>query len=1074
MKRFFAILLAVVMLSCMLPAVSMAAQYATVVGGWLRLRSAANFNATTITSYYTGTEVEILGSSGGWYKVRTPDGRTGYMYGQYLKVGSSSSSGSVSGNAFVTSHNGYGVRMRTGPGTGYRVIRTYDVGTPVTVLQSGSYWSKISVNGTVGYMMSQFLTYGSTSGGSSSSDSVVCYATIWSRNGYGVRLRRGPSKDYGTIGTYSVGTTVAVLEKGHTWDKIRVGSRVGWMMNEFLDYHNTNEVTSVTLNNYRPAVGTVLSVQAISPSKATVAYEWRVDGVTKGTASTYTVTAADVGYQIQLKVTGTGSYTGSAKSAKTDKVLSNTQLSGLSLEPTAPVVGNTLIAKVEPANASVLYAWIVGDSQVSNASTYTVTTNDIGKTIKLIVTGTGNYSGSKTLTTSPVAASGKLLGLSVANTAPAVGDELKAVVDPSQATVKYTWFRDGVSISNAVSNTYQLTEADKNAKISVTAEGTGNYQGSALTFTISNPVADKRSAPAITTESLPNGKVGNAYSAGLNATGSGITWKITSGTLPAGLTFSTSGGISGTPTAAGTYEVTFEAKNSAGSATIKLPIVIETTVTDYSLTVINGSVIEGGTTSGTYADNTQVKVQAADRTSENLVFNGWKVASGKGGFIDSSANPAIFQTGDANTVIQADYVAKTVAETVYTVTVDKDGVWVEGGIETFANLKLNETVTLKAADRGETKRFVEWELKSGEGTFENRNSAETIFRVGEGAAVIEIIAVYGNVSDVSMQYTLTINGRDASGQTTTVTKSGLFENERVDVSTVGSPDGYEFVSWTAEGPGNFGANDSASTTYTMGAGNATITANYVEKAKETPVALSVSGGTADAYELYEGASTTIYASGESGKEFTGWTLESGNGNFSSSDSPTTTFTMGAGGASIKANYSAIRYNLTVEGGEGTQSNLLPGDEVVIKAPAPSSTQVFVGWKVKSGEGSFNNSKALETTFTIGEQHTTIAPEYAEKKIVTLTIINGSSSDDITDIDAHTVVNIKAQQFENKEFEKWVLNEGAGNFYSSIKAETTFTMKEESATIEAIYREVTPVSSEPTSISETAPDAEVTP
>ena len=45
MKRFFAVMLVAVLLMSMLPAASVAAQYATVVGGWLRLRSAPNFNA---------------------------------------------------------------------------------------------------------------------------------------------------------------------------------------------------------------------------------------------------------------------------------------------------------------------------------------------------------------------------------------------------------------------------------------------------------------------------------------------------------------------------------------------------------------------------------------------------------------------------------------------------------------------------------------------------------------------------------------------------------------------------------------------------------------------------------------------------------------------------------------------------------------------------------------------------------------------------------------------------------------------------------------------------------------------
>ena len=101
------------------------------------------------------------------------------------------------------------------------------MGTPVTVLERGTYWSRISIGGTVGYMMSQFLHFGSDYPDDSN---VLCYATIWSSNGYGVRLRTGPSKSYSKIGVYSVGTKVAVLQKGAVWDRIRVGSRVGWML----------------------------------------------------------------------------------------------------------------------------------------------------------------------------------------------------------------------------------------------------------------------------------------------------------------------------------------------------------------------------------------------------------------------------------------------------------------------------------------------------------------------------------------------------------------------------------------------------------------------------------------------------------------------------------------------------------------------------------------------------------------------------------------------------------------------------------------------------------------------------
>ncbi len=479
MKRFLAVLLVAVMLLSVLPATSMAASYATVVGGWLRLRSAPNFSASTITSYYTSTQVQILGSSGGWYKVQTPDGRIGYMYGDYLRMGGSIPS---EGTAYVTSYNGYGVRLRTGPGTGYRIIRTYAVGTPVTVLERGTYWSHISIGGTEGYMMSQFLHFGSDY---PDDGNVLCYATIWSSNGYGVRLRTGPSKSYSKIGVYSVGTEVAVLQKGAVWDRIRVGSRVGWMMNEFLIYHENNEVTSVTLNNYMPVVGSVLSMQAVAPSNATVSYEWLVGGTLKSTNSTYTVDASDVGKTIQLRVTGTGSYKGTVTSAATNAVVSNTVLTGVTLNTIAPVVGDVMTATINPAGASVIYAWKVGGYQVSNAATYTVTAADVGKQIELIVTGTGVYSGTQSSgLTAPVSASRAVADVVIRNdsnptvgAAPSVGDQLTAVPSPAQATVTYQWNRDGAAIAGATAASYTVAAEDECHKLSVTVTGTGSYSG---------------------------------------------------------------------------------------------------------------------------------------------------------------------------------------------------------------------------------------------------------------------------------------------------------------------------------------------------------------------------------------------------------------------------------------------------------------------------------------------------------------------------------------------------------------------------------------------------------------------
>ena len=108
----------------------------------------------------------------------------------------------------------------------------------------------------------------------------------------------------------------------------------------------------------------------------------------------------------------------------------------------------------------------------------------------------------------------------------------------------------------------------------VTLYGTGNYCGKAEHyFTISENAA---AAPTITTDTLPNGKVGEAYSHTLTADGTTpITWSVSGSALPEGLTLNeTTGEISGTPTAEGTAKFTVKAENSAGSDTKELSITI--------------------------------------------------------------------------------------------------------------------------------------------------------------------------------------------------------------------------------------------------------------------------------------------------------------------------------------------------------------------------------------------------------------------------------------------------------------------------------------------------------------------
>ena len=127
-------------------------------------------------------------------------------------------------------------------------------------------------------------------------------------------------------------------------------------------------------------------------------------------------------------------------------------------------------------------------------------------------------------------------------------------------------------------------------------------------------------APAITTESLPGGTVGEPYTETiLAATGdASITWSVSNGSLPAGLSLSKDGKITGTPTTEGTSTFTVTATNNIGSDSREFTLKIEKPafipVTDLELNKDSLTLQEKG------SDTLIATVKPADATNQDVTW----------------------------------------------------------------------------------------------------------------------------------------------------------------------------------------------------------------------------------------------------------------------------------------------------------------------------------------------------------------------------------------------------------------------------------------------------------------------
>jgi len=100
----------------------------------------------------------------------------------------------------------------------------------------------------------------------------------------------------------------------------------------------------------------------------------------------------------------------------------------------------------------------------------------------------------------------------------------------------------------------------------------------------------------ITNESVPNGRVGKAYSVTLSAIGgvAPYTWTIESGSLPPGLTLSSNGVISGTPTSPGLYVFTVQVNGGPdGLGTKQFSVMIDFPAYIYDFNTIPDWTLEG-------------------------------------------------------------------------------------------------------------------------------------------------------------------------------------------------------------------------------------------------------------------------------------------------------------------------------------------------------------------------------------------------------------------------------------------------------------------------------------------------
>ncbi|MBI5044012.1 MAG: PQQ-dependent sugar dehydrogenase [Nitrospirae bacterium] len=275
-------------------------------------------------------------------------------------------------------------------------------------------------------------------------------------------------------------------------------------------------------------------------------------------------------------------------------------------------------------------------------------------------------------------------------------------------------------------------------------------------------------APVIQTTTLPNGTVGASYNQTIQATG-GVqpyTWSLTNGSLPNGLTLSSStGNISGTPTAQGTSTFTIQVSDAY----------TRTDTQDYNLTInlqpASLTIITSSLPSGTIGYAYNATLQATGQNSTPPYS--WSIQSGvlpTGLTLTNSGNDGVIsgtptQSGTFNLTIRVQDSASHTATRDFVLTITKVQITATSlsdatvGAAYFFDFSVGATNLPSQAL---------WEVTSGNlpsgmmleviGHFEG-----TPTQAGTYTFTIRVSETGNSLNSDSHAYTLTVNNAPANG-----------------------------------------------------------------------------------------------------------------------------------------------------------------------------------------------------------------------------------------------------------------------------------------------------------------------
>ncbi len=219
--------------------------------GVLNVRGGPGTGNAKVGTVHSGNKLQVLDSSGDWYKVKLPSGSSGWVAGWLVEVETTQAPEKGTGQPSQNTENENKkavvkgtLNVRSGPGTSNNIVARAESGDKLPIIESSGGWCKVQLPGgktgwVAGWLVEVETTQAPETGTdqpSQNTDNLNKHAVV---NGT-LNVRSGPGTSNDIVTRVESGDKLPIIESSGGWCRVQLpDGKTGWVAGWLVDIEGT-------------------------------------------------------------------------------------------------------------------------------------------------------------------------------------------------------------------------------------------------------------------------------------------------------------------------------------------------------------------------------------------------------------------------------------------------------------------------------------------------------------------------------------------------------------------------------------------------------------------------------------------------------------------------------------------------------------------------------------------------------------------------------------------------------------------------------------------------------------------